>query len=117
MLERERAEGIVVAGRVETHELRNEIVSHARRLHLPTISALPPGWWEAGGLLTYGPNFRESYRYCATFVDRILKGAKPADLPVEQIKTYYFVVNLRAAREIGLKIPQSILLRADRVIE
>lgn len=117
MLERERPEGIVVAARVETHELRHDIIRHARRLRLPTISAMPPGWWEAGGLLNYGPNFRESYRYAANFVHKILNGAKPAELPVEQIAKYYFVVNLKAAREISLTIPPSILLRADRVIE
>ena len=117
MHEKEPPEGIVVAARVETFNLRHEIVRYARRLRVPTISAQPPQWVEDGGLLNYGPNFRESYRYAATFVDRILKGAKPADLPVEQIARFSFVVNRKAAKEIGLALPQSILLRADRVIE
>lgn len=109
--------GIVVAARVETFNLRDEIVRYARRLRVPTISALPPQWSEDGGLLNYGPNFRESYRHAASFVDRIFKGMKPADLPVEQITKYSFVVNLKAAREIGVTIPASVMLRADRVIE
>jgi len=86
-------------------------------LRLPSISSLPAAWAEAGGLISYGPNFLESYRYAATFVDRILKGAKPAELPVEQPAVFEVVINLRTAREIGVTIPPSILLRADRVIE
>jgi len=117
-LERERAEGIVVAttGRASQH--REEIIGHARRLRLPCISALPAAAWaEAGGLATYGPNTLASFRYSATFVDRILKGAKPTELPVEQSAKFEFVINLKTAREIGVTIPPSILLRADRVIE
>jgi len=117
-LERERAEGLVVAttGRAAQH--RQEIIGHAGRLRLPCISALPAAAWaEAGGLVTYGPNTLASFRYSATFVVRILKGAKPAELPVEQSAKFEFVVNMRTAREIGVTIPQSVLLRADRVIE
>ncbi|MGH8676517.1 MAG: ABC transporter substrate-binding protein [Burkholderiales bacterium] len=116
-IERDHVQGIVVAGRVETYQLRKEIIGHARRMRLPAISALPPGWSEDGGLLNYGPDFHHSYRYAAKFVDRILKGARPADLPVEQISKYLLVLNLKSAREIGLTIPQTLLLRADRVIE
>ena len=116
-LERERPEGIVVASTGQTFQLRHEIVGHAGRLRLPSISSLPAAWAEAGGLISYGPNFLESYRYAATFVDRILKGAKPAELPVEQPAVFEVVINLRTAREIGVTIPPSILLRADRVIE
>ena len=115
-LEREQPEGIVVASTGQTFQIRHEIIGHARRLRLPSISALP-SWAEAGGLMTYGANFVESVRYATFYVDRILKGAKPAELPVEQPAVFEVVINLRTAREIGVTIPPSILLRADRVIE
>ena len=116
-LEKKRPGGIVVVSSAPTYQLRQTIIDQARRLRLPTISALPPAWSEDGGLLNYGPNFIEYYRYAATYIDRIFKGAKPAELPVEQPAKFEFIVNLKTAREIGLKIPQSVLLRADRVIE
>ena len=72
---------------------------------------------EAGGLLSYGTNLEEPWRLAAVYVDKILKGAKPADLPVEQPTKFELVVNVRAAKAIGLPLPQSLLLRADRVIE
>lgn len=65
----------------------------------------------------YGANFVDAYRYAAKYVDRILKGAKPAELPVEQFSRYEFVINMKAAKMLGLKIPPSLLVRADRVIE
>ena len=116
-LERGRPDGIVVAPTGPTYQLRHEILRHARRLRLPTISSMSAAWAEAGWLITYGPNFLESFRYAAIYVDRILKGAKPAELPVEQPAKFEFVINLKTAREIGITIPQTILLRADRVIE
>jgi putative tryptophan/tyrosine transport system substrate-binding protein len=72
---------------------------------------------EAGGLISYGADFNEIWRRAAVFVDKILKGAKPADLPVEQPSKLELVVNLRAAKALGLAIPPSLLLRADQVIE
>ena len=116
-LERKRPEGIVVPASGSAFQLQHEIIAHARRLRLPSITALPAAWAEAGGLMTYGVNFLESYRYAATYVDRILKGAKPAEMPVEQPAKFEFVINLKTAREIGLTIPQTVLFRADRVIE
>ncbi len=83
---------------------------------IPAIS----GWAqfpEGGNLMSYGPNLRDAYRRLATYVDKIVKGAKPADLPVELPTTVELVVNLKIAKALGIKIPQSILARADRVIE
>jgi putative ABC transport system substrate-binding protein len=78
---------------------------------------LPAEFAERGGLATYGPNFLESYRYAAKYVDRILKGAKPAELPVEQTATFELVINLKTAKALGLTIPPLLLMRADQVIE
>jgi putative tryptophan/tyrosine transport system substrate-binding protein len=72
---------------------------------------------EAGGLMSYAPNSADLFRRAAVYVDKILKGAKPADLPVEQPKKFEFIINLKAAKQIGLTIPQWTLTKADKVIK
>ncbi len=96
--------------------LRRRQAELAAKHHLPVIYAFREDA-EAGGLMSYGTNLREQYRQAATFVDKILRGAKPADLPVEQPTRFELVVNLKTAKALGLTIPRSILVRADQVIE
>ena len=76
-----------------------------------------PEFVDAGGLMTYDPNIADLYRRTATYLDKILKGAKPAHLPVEQPMKFDFVINLKAAKQIGLTIPESVLFRADKLIK
>ena len=94
---------------------RGQITSFAQRNRLPAIYAQKE-FVDAGGVMSYGPNLADLYRRAATYVDKILKGTKPADLPVEQPIKFEFIVNLKAAKQIGLTIPPNVLVRADKVI-
>jgi putative ABC transport system substrate-binding protein len=94
---------------------RKEIAELGVKSRLPTVYELPQ-YVEAGGLMSYGVNLADLDRRAAAYVDKILKGRKPADLPVEQPKKFEFIINLQAAKQIGLTIPPNVLARADRVI-
>jgi len=95
---------------------RAQIVELAARARLPVI-AIQAEYSEAGALLSYGIDQTDTFRRAATYVDKILKGAKPAELPVEQPTKYELVINLKTAKALGLTIPPSLLQRADQVIE
>jgi putative tryptophan/tyrosine transport system substrate-binding protein len=99
---------------VVTHQVR--INAFALAAKLPTMHSLRE-LIETGGLISYGANFPDLFRRAADLVDKILRGAKPADIPVEQPTKFDFVINLTTAKALGLKIPEAVLLRADEVIE
>jgi len=94
---------------------RSVIVNFVNRRRLPSMF-YSKEFVDAGGLMSYGPSFPDSYRRAARYVDRILQGAKPADLPVEQPTKFELVINMKTAKRIGLTIPPHVLARADKVI-
>jgi putative ABC transport system substrate-binding protein len=94
---------------------RTRILALAAKHRLPAASQYRE-FADAGGLLSYGPNLTEQFRRAAYYVDKILKGAKPAELPVEQPTKFELVINLKAAKQLGLTIPPNVLARADKVI-
>jgi putative ABC transport system substrate-binding protein len=113
---RERADGVWVLPDPLTFTARSQVVALAAKHRLPAV------YWQreyvdSGGLISYGANVADHFRRAAWYVDRILKGAKPGDLPVEQAAKFELVVNLKTARALGLTIPPSLLLRADDVIQ
>jgi len=111
-----RADALIVPSEPLYNTNRIQINSWALRAQLPTIY-FDRVYVETGGLMSYGPNWPSLWRRAAEVVDKILRGAKPADIPVEQPRTFELVINLKTAKALGLAIPESFLLRADEVIE
>src|SRR5262245_45260890 len=112
---REGAHALITAPQPVINTNRAQVLEFVSKNRLPAIFTNPETV-EAGGLMSYSPDFSEQFRRAAVYVDKILKGAKPADLPVEQPTKYEFVINLKTAKEIGLTIPPNLLARASRVI-
>ncbi len=112
---RERADGLVVLPDPVIFSARGQLGLLAMRHRLPAVTGLRE-FAEAGVLMSYGPNIAQQFRRAATYVDKILKGARPGDLPVEQPTKFELVINLKTAKALGLTIPQSVLIRADEVI-
>jgi putative ABC transport system substrate-binding protein len=110
------ADGLLLATGAGSATHVPQVAAFAAKNRLPGISQ-EPGFARAGGLMEYTPNFTENYRRAAAYVDKILKGTSPADLPVEQPTKYEFLINLKTARAIGLTIPPSVLQQATEVIE
>ena len=115
-IEKTRPDALLVLADALAASYYQRIAEHLSRSKLPAIYPFSE-FAEAGGLMSYSPSRPEAYRRAAMFVDKILKGAKPAELPVEQPLQFELIVNLKAAKALGIRIPQSILLRADRAIE
>ena len=112
----ERAQALVLPPNPVGFANRGRIASFAQKHRLPTMSAQRE-YVDAGGLMSYGHSLTDMYRRAAVYVDKILKGAKPADLPVEQPTKFELVINLKTAKGLGLTIPQSLIRRADQVIQ
>jgi len=111
-----RAEGLLVLASPFLNANRHVVTELAARRNLPATYEAKT-FVEVGGLMSYGPSFTDMYRRAAAYVDKILKGAKPADLPVEQPTKFELAINVKTARTLGLTIPPSLLVRADQVIE
>ena len=116
IMKRERANALITVQSPAFNIYRTKIVELAASYRLPAIYSRSE-FAEAGGLMTYGSSSTEQYRRAAVYVDKILKGAKPADLPVEQPMKFELVINLKTAKQIGLTIPPNVLARADKVIK
>ena len=113
---RERAQALITTIGALINTQRRRVLEFAAKNRLPAMYSNSE-FVEAGGLMSYGPNYTDLFRRAADYVDKILKGARPADLPVEQPTKFEFIVNLQAAKQIGLTIPQKMLERADKVIK
>ncbi|HVH89759.1 MAG TPA: ABC transporter substrate-binding protein, partial [Candidatus Acidoferrum sp.] len=115
-MDMQRPDGLYVPGSALMRANGKRIVDFALKSRLPSVYG-SRGSVEAGGLMYYGADLADSYRRVAYYVDKILKGAKPADLPVEQPTKFEFIINLKAAKQIGLTIPPNVLAIADKVIK
>jgi len=115
-MKKKRADALIFLSSSFTQVHRKQLVELATKNRLPTMCS-NAGWIDEGCVMAYGPKGSELYRRAAVFIDKILKGAKPADLPVEQPKEFEFIINLKAAKQIGLTIPPNVLVRADKVIK
>ena len=113
---RARSDALVVNGGPVQFNMRTQIAQLALRHRLPSISRVTEDV-QAGGLMSYGASVSAQWRRAAVYVDKILKGAQPADLPVEQPTQFELVINLKTAKALGLKIPPSVLGLADQIIE
>jgi putative ABC transport system substrate-binding protein len=111
-----KGNALVVLQTVITQANHKQIVELATKNRLPAMFG-ESQYIETGGLMSYGPSYTDLTRRAATYVDKILKGAKPADLPVEQPMKFELIINLKTAKQIGLTIPPNVLVRADRVIK
>ena len=112
---RERVRGVFVIEEAVMASYRTRVLDLAAKHRLPTVSQYKE-FAEAGGILTYGPDLPDLFRRAATYVDKILKGRQPADLPVEQPMKFELVINLKTAKQIGLTVPPNLLVRAQKVI-
>ena len=115
--QKNRAEALIVSSSPLFYANRTRLVELAAKHRLPTMYHQSEFVVVSGGLMSYGADFRELFRRSATYVDKILKGAKPGDLPIEQPTKFELVINVKTAKALGLTIPPSLLLRADQVIE
>ncbi|MBM4440457.1 MAG: ABC transporter substrate-binding protein [Candidatus Rokubacteria bacterium] len=113
---RERPGALLVIGDPTLGTLRGKIAQFGAGARIPTVFSTKERL-EEGGLMSYGTSFEELYRRAASYVDKVFRGAKPADLPIEQPSTFELVINLKAARALGVTVPPAVLFQADRVIE
>ena len=113
VMKKDGAEAIFIINSPNFVNLRKQVVDLAAKSRLPAMYA-ESQWVDAGGLMSYGPNYPELWRRAATYLDKILKGTKLADIPVEQPTKFELIINLKTAKQIGLTIPPNVLVRAER---
>ena len=115
-MKKKRAGAVMFLSSSYTQVYRTKLIEFVRKNRIASMCS-NAGWIDSGCMFAYGPKLSELYRRAATYVDKIVKGIKPAELPVEQPTKFEFIVNLNAANQIGLTIPPNVLARADRVIK
>jgi putative ABC transport system substrate-binding protein len=115
-MKKKRADAVIFLASSYTQFYRKQLLDFAMRNRIPSMCSNST-WIDSGCVMAYGPKVSEMYRRAATYVDKIVKGIQPAELPVEQPTKFEFIINLNAAKQIGLTIPPNVLARADRVIK